>query len=180
MEEIIMRTDEKAEFATRTPRRTVLAGAAGLGAVALVGCAPYGSSTANPPPPPPVAEPPPTPTPASNAEEERDAEEPEEPEEPPADAGPPPLARIGDVPVGGGVILDDVVLTQPEGGVIRAFSASCTHQGCLVTQVQDGTINCPCHGSRFRVADGSVAAGPAPGPLPAVAVAVDGDAIRLA
>jgi len=178
-----MMSTEKTEFATRTPRRTILAGAAGLGAVALVGCASYGASTGDRSPPPPAAEPPPTPTPASNAEEERDAEEPEapqEPAEPPADAGPPPLARTGDVPVGGGVILGDVVLTQPEGGVIRAFSASCTHQGCLVTQVQDGTINCPCHGSRFRVADGSVATGPAPSPLPAVAVAVDGDAIRLA
>jgi Rieske Fe-S protein len=166
--------------ATRTPRRTVLAGAAGLGAVALAGCASYGAPTANsPPPPPPTGGPSPTPTAAANAREERESDEPE-PAEQPADDGPPPLARTGDVPVGGGVILGDVVLTQPESGVIRAFSASCTHQGCLVTGVQDGTINCPCHGSRFRVADGSVAAGPAPSALPAVAVAVDGDTIRLA
>jgi hypothetical protein len=31
--------------------------------------------------------------------------------------------------------------------------------------VSGGTINCPCHGSKYRVADASVAAGPAPRPL---------------
>ena len=42
-------------------------------------------------------------------------------------------------------------------GTFMAFTAVCTHQGCIVGEVKDGTINCPCHGSKFKVADGSVA-----------------------
>jgi Rieske Fe-S protein len=73
-----------------------------------------------------------------------------------------------------------VVLTQPSAGVIKAFSAVCTHQGCLVDGVSGGTINCPCHGSSFKVADGSVAAGPAKRSLPSVSVTVVDGAIKLA
>ena len=55
----------------------------------------------------------------------------------------------------------DVVVTQPTAGEFKAFSATCTHQGCKVKSVADGVIVCPCHGSKFAIADGSVAAGPA-------------------
>ena len=44
----------------------------------------------------------------------------------------------------------------------------------------DGVIVCPCHGSKFAVADGAVTAGPAKRPLPAKTVAVEGDSIVLA
>ncbi|WAU80569.1 Rieske (2Fe-2S) protein [Streptomyces sp. Qhu-G9] len=92
------------------------------------------------------------------------------------------LTRTGDVPVGGGKIFKDekVVVTQPELGDFKAFSAVCTHSGCIVANVSDGTINCTCHGSRFRVADGSVAGGPAPKPLPAKQITVTGDSISVA
>ncbi|GAA3397223.1 Rieske (2Fe-2S) protein [Streptomyces roseoviridis] len=97
---------------------------------------------------------------------------------PPADA----LARTSDIPVGGGRVFKDrkVVVTQPSAGEFRAFSAVCTHQGCLVGKVADGTIDCPCHGSRFHVADGSVAAGPATRPLPAETINVSAGTITLA
>ena len=93
----------------------------------------------------------------------------------------PALASVADIPVGGGKIFAEqkVVLTQPEAGTIAAFSATCTHQGCTVTAVAGGTINCPCHGSKFKIADGSVAGGPAKRPLPPVGVNVTGDAITL-
>lgn len=80
-----------------------------------------------------------------------------------------------DIPVGGGVILEEeaVVVTRPAEREIRAFSAVCTHQGCLVAEVVDSEIRCLCHGSRFSIEDGSVIGGPARGPLPPVEVAVD-------
>jgi Rieske Fe-S protein len=92
------------------------------------------------------------------------------------------LAQTTDIPVGGGKVIDaaGVVLTQPQQGTFKAFSATCTHQGCIVSEVKDGTINCPCHGSKFKVADGTVANGPADKPLPAVTVTVDGTSIKRA
>jgi Rieske Fe-S protein len=82
------------------------------------------------------------------------------------------LAKVADIPAGGGVILKEqsVVLTKDASGKICAFSAICTHQGCVVTDVGDGTINCPCHGSKFDASTGERVAGPAKSPLPAVAV----------
>ena len=74
----------------------------------------------------------------------------------------------------------DVVVTQPTAGEYKAFSATCTHQGCKVKSVADGVIVCPCHGSRFAIADGSVTAGPATSPLPAKSVSVEGGSIVLA
>ena len=43
-----------------------------------------------------------------------------------------------------------------------------------------GTINCPCHGSKFAVADGAPTAGPAKKPLPEKAVTVEGGSVVLA
>jgi Rieske Fe-S protein len=65
-------------------------------------------------------------------------------------------------------------------GTFTAFGATCTHQGCAVTEVVGGTINCPCHGSKFAIADGSVTAGPAPSPLPTKQISVDVDGVLLA
>jgi Rieske Fe-S protein len=92
------------------------------------------------------------------------------------------LVSASEVPVGGGVVLadQDVVVTQPTAGEFTAFSATCTHQGCTVGDVSGGTINCPCHGSRFSIADGSVADGPADSPLPQKDITVDGDTVVLA
>ncbi|MEG8278685.1 Rieske (2Fe-2S) protein [Streptomyces sp. AHA2] len=92
------------------------------------------------------------------------------------------LAATDEIPVGGGKVFADrkVVVTQPEAGEFKAFSAICTHQRCLVSSVSDGMIDCPCHGSRFRVSDGSVVNGPATQPLPAERITVEGDSIRLA
>jgi Rieske Fe-S protein len=49
--------------------------------------------------------------------------------------------------------------------------------GCLVGTVSGGTIQCPCHGSRYSIADGSVTGGPAPRPLPTKQVEVVADSI---
>ncbi|SEF12844.1 Rieske (2Fe-2S) protein [Streptomyces sp. Ag109_O5-10] len=91
------------------------------------------------------------------------------------------LAQTSDIPEGGGTIFKDhkIVVTQPTKGEFKAFSAICTHEGCTVSRVVDGTIDCPCHGSKFHIADGSVAHGPATRPLPAESITVSGNSITM-
>lgn len=91
------------------------------------------------------------------------------------------LGASKDIPVGGGVVFTaaQVVVTQPVKGKYRAFSAVCTHVGCIVNKVASGTIDCPCHGSTFRVSDGAVVTGPAESPLPKKQIKVEGGKIVL-
>jgi Rieske Fe-S protein len=91
------------------------------------------------------------------------------------------LAETSQIPLGGGKIFtpEKVVVTQPGSGDFKAFSAVCTHMGCLVSQISDGTIDCPCHGSQYSIKDGSVVGGPAPSPLPAAPIKVSGTSIIL-
>ncbi|HUR74529.1 MAG TPA: Rieske (2Fe-2S) protein [Sporichthya sp.] len=95
----------------------------------------------------------------------------------PAPLPPGAFARTSEIPVGGGRTYPDqkIVVTQPTAGEFKGFSATCTHAGCLVDKVEAGQILCPCHGSRFSIADGKVLKGPALLPLPEQAVAVGAD-----
>jgi nitrite reductase/ring-hydroxylating ferredoxin subunit len=76
-------------------------------------------------------------------------------------SGPKTIAITADIPEGGGVIFAeaDIVITQPTAGEFKGFTNICTHQQCPVGDVTD-TINCPCHGSQFSIADGSNVTGP--------------------
>jgi Rieske Fe-S protein len=123
---------------------------AGAGVVAVSGCATYGAAPATAPPPP-------------------------------APAGT-PLAKVADIPLGGGTVFPEqqVVVTQPEAGTFHGFSAVCTHQSCTVGDVAGGTINCPCHGSKFSITDGAPVEGPAKRPLDSRQVTAAGDEITLA
>ncbi|MFF9401374.1 Rieske (2Fe-2S) protein [Streptomyces sp. NPDC014744] len=98
------------------------------------------------------------------------------------DGGKDVLAKTADIPQGGGKIFADrdVVVTQPKTGEFKAFSSKCTHQGCTVSSVSDGAINCPCHGSTFDVATGDVMSGPASQALPARPIKVENGTITLA
>ena len=91
------------------------------------------------------------------------------------------LAATSQIPVGSGMIFSgpQVVVTQPSAGEFKAFSAVCTHMGCIVSQVSNGTIDCPCHGSQYSITTGDVVAGPAPKPLPAKQIKVSGGSIFL-
>jgi Rieske Fe-S protein len=92
------------------------------------------------------------------------------------------LAKTSDIPEGGGKVFADqgVVVTQPSKGTYKAFSSKCTHAGCAVKDISNGVITCPCHGSQFSAADGSVKKGPATQPLAAANITVSGDEIKLA
>ena len=91
------------------------------------------------------------------------------------------LGAASDIPVGGGAIYTaaKVVVTQPASGQYKGFSAVCTHVGCLVNKVTSGTIDCPCHGSEFKITNGAVVAGPAPSPLPARQIKIVDDQVIL-
>ncbi|TDC81342.1 Rieske (2Fe-2S) protein [Micromonospora sp. KC606] len=148
-------------------RRAVLAcaGAAGAGAL-LTGCQTYGQPQPVQNQPIGSADVPPA-APATNR---------------PAGSAAGALATLAEIPVGGGKIFaaQKVVVTQPQPGTVKAFSATCTHQGCTVTSVKGGRIVCGCHNSQFDISDGSVKDGPANAPLAEAGVVLDGDAIRLA
>jgi Rieske Fe-S protein len=159
--------DEQAP--TGPSRRVVLAGAGAAAVAVLGGCATYGAGNAPPPD-------------ADAGEEDDDSGLTEEPQPSEGETKTPQaIAQTSDVPVGGGTVLDrrKLVITQPQAGTFKAFSAVCTHQGCIVAEVRNGTINCPCHGSAFRIADGSVAQGPARAPLTEKKIRVNGSAITL-
>ena len=91
------------------------------------------------------------------------------------------LAATSKIPVGSGMIFSgqQVVVTQPTAGEFKAFSAVCTHMGCIVNQISNQTIDCPCHGSQYSITTGAVVAGPAPRPLPAKQIKVSGGSIFL-
>ncbi|MFC4532812.1 Rieske (2Fe-2S) protein [Sphaerisporangium dianthi] len=156
---------------TDTTRRAAMLGASGAGlAVVLTACGGYGtpatsggdSSSSEPAPA------------SSSGEAGGDAGS--------EGGGGDALAKTSDIPKGGGKIFKDekIVITQPSDGEFVAFSAICTHQGCPVGSVSGGTINCPCHGSKFKIADGSVADGPASRPLEKKEITVKDGSISLA
>jgi Rieske Fe-S protein len=96
-------------------------------------------------------------------------------------SGPTVLGKTSDIPVGGGKIYpnDNVVVTQPVAGTFKGFSSTCTHMGCTVDKVANGLIQCPCHGSKYSVSDGTVKAGPAPRALPAEKIEIKGTQVVL-
>jgi Rieske Fe-S protein len=154
---------------TETTRRAVIFGAGGAGlAAALTACAGYGTGSTD------AAAPPAQPADGAAGGATEQA--------PKADSAAAGIAKTSDIPEGGGKILEgrQIVITQPAAGEFKAFSAICTHQGCSVDNVSNGTINCPCHGSRFNIKDGSVANGPATAPLPEKKIKVSGSDITLA
>jgi Rieske Fe-S protein len=146
-------------------RRTLVTALSAGAALALSGCAVYGDQG------PAAAEP----APGSPAEPA-----PGSPAEPaPGSPAGEPLAALADLPVGAGIVLASagVVVTRPAENDVRGFTTVCTHAGCAVSEVRDGVIRCPCHGSVFDIATGEPRGGPATRPLEPVAVAVAGDEV---
>ncbi|GAA1754103.1 Rieske (2Fe-2S) protein [Agromyces humatus] len=159
---------------TDLTRRAVLTvgslGAFG-GALVLAGCAADGSDGASPSSPS-------TPSPEVTDEAPTDPSA-----APDAPAAGDDVAALADVPVGGSIDAtingEAALVSQPTAGQVVAFSAVCTHQGCMVAAAGD-EFHCPCHGSIYDAATGEVITGPAINPLPEIAVAVSGDRIIAA
>ena len=156
-------------------RRALLAGACVAGAAALAGCTTYDANNGGIAGPPPSSAAPTSQAAAGTGAATGGATGSGAASAAPANL----LATTAQVPVGGGTVFsaEKVVVTQPSAGKFNAFSAVCTHQGCIVDAIANGTIDCPCHGSKFSIKDGSVVNGPAPSPLPTVAITVQGTSI---
>jgi cytochrome b6-f complex iron-sulfur subunit len=70
-----------------------------------------------------------------------------------------------------------IVVNTAQGG-IKAYSAICTHLGCVVEwNASKQFITCPCHDGRFNAVTGAVISGPPPAPLPSVRVLVEKEQI---
>ena len=91
------------------------------------------------------------------------------------------IGKTSEIPVGGAKIYtaEKVLVSQPSQGEFKAFSTICTHEQCAITQLKGEEIECGCHQSRFKVADGSVAKGPANKPLSELKVTVSGDSLSV-
>jgi Rieske Fe-S protein len=89
---------------------------------------------------------------------------------------------LSDIPVGGAISATykggPIVIAQPESGTVVAFSAICTHMGCVVAPAGK-QFDCPCHGSQFSAKTGDVLRGPASKPLPKLNATVSGDKVTI-
>lgn len=140
-------------------RRTVLAGAAALGSLALAGC---GSSAKDA-----------APNAAGSASSQPAGS---------GSGGGAALARVADIPDGEAISAKGaggapIILTR-SGKAVTALSAKCTHRGCTVAP-NGKELDCPCHGSVYDLT-GKVLksannnSNPGQAPLPPVAVKVVG------
>jgi Rieske Fe-S protein len=90
------------------------------------------------------------------------------------------LGKANDVSVGSGMkykISDalTILVTRPALETFRAFNATCTHAGCIVTGVRENQIACGCHGARFDTDTGEPQSGPARTALGKITIEVRGE-----
>lgn len=111
-----------------------------------------------------------------------------------AESSPPPttadgfteVGKLADLEGNGFVVQEDfsgapllVIFNPDDKTKVVAFKNECTHSQCPVDwNAEEGTLDCPCHGSKFK-ADGTVATGPAKSPLPTYEAKVEGDTILV-
>ncbi len=91
------------------------------------------------------------------------------------------IAILSDIAVGGALAFttpdtgEGGYIVHEKDGSVKAFSRTCTHEGCDVTFIQSSQIfACPCHGAAFDAKTGAVLRRPARQPLPTFKVQVDG------
>lgn len=94
------------------------------------------------------------------------------------------VGTLADFPAGQGKVapVNDkpVIIVNTQQGGLKAFSAICTHLGCITEwDERRQIILCPCHDGRFNPINGDVISGPPPSPLPEMLVAVEGENIYV-
>jgi len=73
-----------------------------------------------------------------------------------------------------------VIVVNTEQSGPKAFSAICTHLGCIVEWDEARQfILCPCHDGRFSPVNGGIISGPQPSLLPELPLTVEGDTIYV-
>ena len=93
------------------------------------------------------------------------------------------VGTTADYPVGVGRVVpvadQPVIVINTDQGM-RAYSAICTHLGCVVEWDQERQfVLCPCHDGRFNAINGAIISGPVPAPLPQLQVTVEGDTVYV-
>jgi cytochrome b6-f complex iron-sulfur subunit len=94
------------------------------------------------------------------------------------------VASLAELEAAGGLIVpvedQPVMLTIGANQETNAFSAICTHLGCVVKWESTGRyIVCPCHDGRFNAQTGAVISGPPPRPLPRLNITIDDDDVYV-
>ncbi len=94
------------------------------------------------------------------------------------------IARLPDKDSSGNSLVNPLYPSDPILSHVVAFNTTCVHLRCLVNPIYNGTptsgefrLQCPCHGSQYRLVDAVPVAGPAfdlgLNPLPQVELSVD-------
>ena len=87
------------------------------------------------------------------------------------------VGKVEDFPQDSGTIIavanKPVIIVNTKAGGLKAYSAICTHLGCIVYWHREkGVMHSPCHDGLFSPVSGAVVSGPPPRPLPAYELAV--------
>jgi nitrite reductase/ring-hydroxylating ferredoxin subunit/uncharacterized membrane protein len=91
------------------------------------------------------------------------------------DAGRPVRGTVGQVRV----------MAYKAGDRVYALSDRCSHRGCALAsgtvhgEGDDAAIECPCHGSTFRLVDGQILRGPATAPQPAYEARINAEKVEV-
>ena len=75
---------------------------------------------------------------------------------------------------------EEIVVHRTSSTTVVAFSAICTHRGCIVEANAPKSFDCPCHGSSFDSTTGGVINGPATRPLAPLSVKVENGNLVIA
>jgi len=95
------------------------------------------------------------------------------------------VAKVTDVPEGDLIkvmVGNDPVALYKLDGKLYATTNICTHEQCTLDDnhmMHGDVVECTCHGSQFKVSDGSVVVLPATEPLKTYLVSVEGEDVFL-